>query len=48
MWGFIICALYQILIFSFRPRVQTGSGVHPASYPKGTDGSFSVDKARGA
>jgi hypothetical protein len=26
--------------FSLRHRVQTGSGVHPASYPTGTGGSF--------
>jgi hypothetical protein len=25
--------------------VQTGSGAHPASYPKGTGGPFSGDKA---
>jgi hypothetical protein len=26
--------------FSFRHRVQNGSGAHPASYPMGTRGSF--------
>jgi hypothetical protein len=26
--------------FSLRPRVQTGSGAHPASYPVGNRGSF--------
>jgi len=26
-------------IFSLRHRIQTGSGVHPASYPMGTGGS---------
>jgi hypothetical protein len=26
--------------FSPHPRVQTGSAVHPASYPMGTKGSF--------
>jgi hypothetical protein len=31
--------------FSLRHRVQTGSGVHPASYPMGTRGSFPGDKA---
>jgi hypothetical protein len=28
-------------------RVQTGSGVHPASYPKGSRGSFPKSKATG-
>jgi hypothetical protein len=28
--------------------VQTGSGVHPASYPVGTGGSFFGSKAAGA
>jgi hypothetical protein len=28
--------------------VQTCSGVHPASYPMGTGGSFSVGKAAAA
>jgi hypothetical protein len=27
--------------------VQTGSGVHPTSYPMGTGGSFPWDKAAG-
>jgi len=27
--------------------VQTGSGVHPTSYPTGTGGSFARDKATG-
>jgi hypothetical protein len=31
-------------IFS-SPQRQTGSGVHPASYPMGTGGSFHGDKA---
>jgi len=26
-------------VFNFN-RVQNGSGAHPASYPKGTEGSF--------
>jgi len=28
--------------------VEIGSGVHPASYPMGTGGSFSGSKAAGA
>jgi hypothetical protein len=31
--------------FSLLHVVQTGSGAHPASYPMGTDGSFSGGKA---
>jgi hypothetical protein len=31
--------------FSLHPRVQNGSGVHPASYPMGTRGSFPGGKA---
>jgi hypothetical protein len=34
--------------FSLHHRVQTGSGVHPASYPVGTRGSFPEGKAAGA
>jgi hypothetical protein len=34
-------------IFSLRHRVQTGSGVHPAPYPVGTDGSYPGVKAAG-
>jgi len=34
--------------FSLRHRVQTGSGVHTASYPMGIGGSFLADKAAGA
>jgi hypothetical protein len=34
--------------FSLLQVVQTGSGVHPTSYPKGIGGFFSVDKAAGA
>jgi hypothetical protein len=34
--------------FSLHHRVQTGAGVHPASYPMGTGGSFPGDKAAGA
>jgi hypothetical protein len=34
--------------FSFHHRVQNGSGVHPASYPMGTRGSFPGDIAAGA
>jgi hypothetical protein len=34
--------------FSLHHRVQNGSGAHPASYPMGTRGSFSGDKAAGA
>jgi hypothetical protein len=33
--------------FFLRHRVQTGSGTHPASYPMGTEGSFSAGKAVG-
>jgi hypothetical protein len=32
--------------FSSSLCVQTGSGAHPASYPMGIGGSFSVGKAR--
>jgi hypothetical protein len=34
--------------FSLHHRVQTGSGAHKASYPKGTMGSFLWGKAAGA
>jgi hypothetical protein len=34
--------------FSPHRRVQTGSGAHPASYPKATRGSFPGCKAAGA
>jgi hypothetical protein len=34
--------------FSLHHRVQTCSGVHPASYPMGTKGSFPGGKAAGA
>jgi hypothetical protein len=34
--------------FSLRHHVQTGSGVHPASYPMGTGSSFTGGKAAGA
>jgi hypothetical protein len=33
--------------FSLHHRVQNGSGVHPASYPIGTSGSFPGGKAAG-
>jgi hypothetical protein len=33
--------------FSLHHRVQSGSGVHPASYPMGARGSFSGGKAAG-
>jgi hypothetical protein len=33
--------------FSLRHRVQTGSGVQPASYPMGIGGSFPEGKAAG-
>jgi hypothetical protein len=36
------------LEFFLRHRVQTGSRVHPASYPMGTRGSFTGVKATGA
>jgi len=32
-------------IISLRHRSQTGSAVHPASYPTGTGGSFRRNKA---
>jgi hypothetical protein len=34
--------------FSLHHRVQNGSGVHPASYPMDTRGSFPEGKAVGA
>jgi hypothetical protein len=34
--------------FSLNHRVQNGSGAHPASYRKGTRGSFRGGKAAGA
>jgi hypothetical protein len=34
--------------FSLLHQVQTGSGVHSASYPMGTEGSYPGDKAAGA
>jgi hypothetical protein len=34
--------------FSLLHVVQTGSGVHPTSYPMGTGGSFPGGKAAGA
>jgi hypothetical protein len=34
--------------FSLHHCVQNDSGTHPASYPMGTRGSFSGDKAAGA
>jgi hypothetical protein len=34
--------------FSLHHRVQNGTGAHPASYPMGTRGPFSGDKAAGA
>jgi hypothetical protein len=33
---------------SLHHRVQNGSGVHPASYPMGTKGSFPGGKSGGA
>jgi hypothetical protein len=33
--------------FSLRHRVQTSTGVHPASYPMGTEDFFSGGKAAG-
>jgi hypothetical protein len=33
--------------FSVRHRVHTGSGAHPASYPMGTEGSYSGSIAAG-
>jgi hypothetical protein len=34
--------------FSLHHRVKNGSGVHPASHPMGTRGSFPGGKATGA
>jgi hypothetical protein len=34
--------------FSLRHRVQNDSGAHPASYPRGTRGSFPGGKMAGA
>jgi hypothetical protein len=34
--------------FSLHHRIQNGSGAHPASYTKGTLGSFPGNKAAGA
>jgi hypothetical protein len=34
-------------IFSLHRHIQTGSGAHPASYPVGTRGYFTGDKATG-
>jgi hypothetical protein len=34
--------------FSLRHKIQAGSGAHPASYPKGTGGSFRGGKAAAA
>jgi hypothetical protein len=34
--------------FSLHHRVQNGSGAHPASYARGTKGSFPRGKAAGA
>jgi hypothetical protein len=34
--------------FTLHHRVQSGSGAHPASYPRGTRGSFPGGKAVGA
>jgi hypothetical protein len=38
----------QVQEFSLFHVVQTGPGAHPASYPMGTGGTFSGDKATGA
>jgi hypothetical protein len=34
--------------FSLHHRIQTGSGAHPTSYPKGIKGSLPAGKAAGA
>jgi hypothetical protein len=34
--------------FSLHHRIQNGSGAHPASYPRGTRGSFPWGKEAGA
>jgi hypothetical protein len=41
-------ASHYIQHISLHHRVQTGSGVHPPSYPVGTRGSFPGGKAAGA
>jgi hypothetical protein len=39
---------YMFLFFIYDILNQTGSGVHPTSYPMGTGGSFPGSKAAGA
>jgi hypothetical protein len=38
----------EVRNFSLHHRVQTDSGVHPASYTMGTGGSFPAGEAAGA
>jgi hypothetical protein len=46
------CSGVRVLVgagnFSPHYRVQTGSGIHPASYPMDTRGSFSGGREAGA
>jgi hypothetical protein len=45
---FIIKIVRPPVLTSLLQVVQTGSGVHPTSYPMGTGGSFLGGKAAGA
>jgi hypothetical protein len=47
-WGSMLLFPAGAGNFSLHHRVQNGSGVHPASYPMGTRGSFPGDRAVGA
>jgi len=38
---------FSVRATTFRQRVQTGSGAHPASYPAGTWGTYTEGKAAG-
>jgi hypothetical protein len=46
-WGSRVRFLAGAGNFSLHHRVQNGSGVHPASYPTGTRGSFPGGKGPG-
>jgi hypothetical protein len=54
LWSSSLCSFLEPLFtssdweFSLLPVLQTGSGVHPTSYPMGTGGSFPGGKAAGA
>jgi hypothetical protein len=47
-WKFLVRFPTVQHSFSFLRSVQTGSGVHPVSFPMCTDGSFAGVKAAGA